>query len=56
MKKQYYYGAPRKSLRNIKEERHVPPTSVIVVGAGYAGLAAAHELLGFGYEVTVLEV
>ncbi|MGQ0614209.1 MAG: flavin monoamine oxidase family protein [Planctomycetaceae bacterium] len=28
---------------------------VIVVGAGFAGLAAAHELAAAGYEVTVLE-
>ena len=29
--------------------------SVIVIGAGFAGLAAAHELLSAGYKVTVLE-
>jgi hypothetical protein len=29
--------------------------SVIVVGAGFAGLAAAYELLHVGYDVTVLE-
>jgi monoamine oxidase len=29
--------------------------SVIVVGAGFAGLAAAHELVAVGYEVTVIE-
>jgi monoamine oxidase len=28
---------------------------VVVVGAGFAGLAAAHELLALGYDVTVLE-
>jgi len=28
---------------------------VVVVGAGFAGLAAAHELLAAGYDVTVLE-
>jgi monoamine oxidase len=29
--------------------------SIIVIGAGFAGLAAAHELLSAGYQVTVLE-
>jgi monoamine oxidase len=29
--------------------------SVVVIGAGFAGLAAAHELLSAGYQVTVLE-
>lgn len=28
---------------------------VVVVGAGFAGLAAAHELLAVGYDVTVLD-
>jgi len=28
---------------------------VVVIGAGFAGLACAHELLAAGYEVTVLE-
>jgi monoamine oxidase len=31
------------------------PKSVIVIGAGFAGLAAAHELLSVGYEITVIE-
>jgi monoamine oxidase len=31
------------------------PKSVIVIGAGFAGLAAAYELHSVGYEVTVLE-
>ena len=29
--------------------------SVVVIGAGFAGLAAAYELLSAGYKVTVLE-
>lgn len=32
-----------------------PKRSVIVVGAGFAGLACAHELLSAGYDVTVVE-
>ena len=33
----------------------VPRVRVVVVGAGFAGLAAADELVGAGHEVTVLE-
>ena len=29
--------------------------SVVVIGAGFSGLAAAYELLTAGYQVTVLE-
>jgi monoamine oxidase len=35
--------------------RAAHPQKVIVVGAGLAGLAAAHELTAWGHEVTVLE-
>jgi monoamine oxidase len=35
--------------------RASPGKSVIVIGAGFAGLAAAHELQAAGYRVTVLE-
>jgi monoamine oxidase len=31
------------------------PKKVVVIGAGLAGLAAAHELMQAGHEVTVLE-
>lgn len=31
------------------------PLKVIVIGAGLAGLAAAHELVALGHTVTVLE-
>jgi hypothetical protein len=47
---------PRLSLRDrfkirpLKQKRHV-----VVVGSGFAGLAAAYELMSVGYEVTVLE-
>ncbi len=33
----------------------VPPQTVVVVGAGLAGLAAAYELVQSGHDVTVLE-
>jgi monoamine oxidase len=36
-------------------ERHGNPGRVIVVGAGFAGLASAFELRAAGYDVTVLE-
>lgn len=32
-----------------------PPRRVVVLGAGLAGLTAAHELIGHGHEVVVLE-
>lgn len=32
-----------------------PGKRVVVIGAGFAGLAAAHELRSLGYDVTVLE-
>lgn len=38
------------------ERRQAPPGStVIVIGGGFSGLAAANELCHAGYEVTVLE-
>ena len=39
-----------------RKSLHVRPTrKVVVIGAGLAGLCAAYELWGLGYEVTVLE-
>ena len=35
--------------------RPARPKSVVIIGAGFAGLAAAHELASAGYEVAVLE-
>ena len=32
-----------------------PGRRIVVVGGGFAGLAAAHELIAAGYDVTVLE-
>lgn len=40
----------RFKIRPLKKKRHV-----IVVGGGFAGLAAAYELKSVGYKVTVLE-
>jgi monoamine oxidase len=36
---------------------HLPPTGkrVLIIGVGFAGLAAAHKLRSDGYEVLVLE-
>lgn len=48
---------PRLSLKDRFEiiEKPAPSLHVIVVGAGFAGLAAAYELESVGYRVTVLE-
>ncbi len=35
--------------------RHAPTRRIIVVGAGFAGLACAHELKALGYDVVVVE-
>lgn len=37
------------------EDRKPTGKRVVVVGAGFAGLAAAHELIAAGYDVTVVE-
>jgi monoamine oxidase len=41
--------------RVIAKDTRPSGKSIIVIGAGFAGLAAAHELLSAGYNVTVLE-
>jgi monoamine oxidase len=47
----------RLSLRQRFKKIHAlsPRPTVIVIGAGLAGLAAAHELYSVGYDVTVVE-
>jgi monoamine oxidase len=45
--------AIRKAAKGTQARKRMP--SVIVVGAGFAGLCAAYELKGLGFEVTVLE-
>ena len=52
----YYSAEPRKSLRTKKDEDIRAPPNIIVIGAGFAGLAAAQDLTALGYKVTVLEV
>ncbi len=44
-------GTPARALPRQEARKR----SVIVVGAGFAGLAAAHELAAAGYDVTVIE-
>jgi monoamine oxidase len=48
---------PRLSLKDRFKVigKPTPPLHVIVIGAGFAGLAAAYELQSVGYDVTVLE-
>ncbi len=48
---------PRLSLKDRFKifGKPAPPLHVIVIGAGFAGLAAAYELQSVGYKVTVLE-
>uniref|UniRef100_A0A7S1J4X5 PHD-type domain-containing protein n=1 Tax=Eutreptiella gymnastica TaxID=73025 RepID=A0A7S1J4X5_9EUGL len=51
----YFSVEPRKSLRTKKDEDSRTPPTIIVIGAGFAGLAAAQDLTALGYKVTVLE-
>lgn len=43
------------SNRIVFAQQNKKPGSVVVVGAGFAGLAAAHELLAAGYDVSIVE-
>src|SRR5258708_20900527 len=36
-------------------ERKAPQKKIVIIGAGLAGLCAAYELAGLGYDITVYE-
>ena len=48
-------GAAGLLLSNNVTRAQRPPGRVLIVGAGFAGLAAAHELASLGYDVRVFE-
>ena len=48
-------GAAGLLLSNNVARAQRPPGRVLIVGAGFAGLAAAHELASIGYDVRVFE-
>jgi NADPH-dependent 2,4-dienoyl-CoA reductase/sulfur reductase-like enzyme len=48
-------GVTHKAYRAEESQQLKPNRRVVVIGAGLAGLCAAYELDGLGYEVTVYE-
>lgn len=42
-------------LERIRRANSGPPKDIVVLGAGAAGLVAAHELVALGHKVTILE-
>jgi len=48
-------GAPEAAAALVKMQKSAPKRRFLIVGAGFAGLCAAYELQGLGYDVEVYE-